>query len=106
MRGIIYCIKEKDKGYDSPIYIGSTKDFNMRKSENHVLPMIRQAKVDYPEYREILGEFEHGITEKLNDLKAYLAMVRTRGDLIDILSEIDTTKAESVALTDSERREA
>jgi hypothetical protein len=30
MRGIIYCIKEKDKGYDSPIYIGSTKDFKER----------------------------------------------------------------------------
>ena len=31
MRGIIYCIKQKETGYDSPIYIGSTKDFNMRK---------------------------------------------------------------------------
>jgi len=30
MRGIIYCIKEKDKGYDSPIYIGSTKNFTTR----------------------------------------------------------------------------
>ena len=31
MRGIIYCIKQKEKGYDSPIYIGSTKDFNKRE---------------------------------------------------------------------------
>jgi hypothetical protein len=31
MRGIIYCIKEKEKGYDSPIYIGSTKDFKRRE---------------------------------------------------------------------------
>jgi len=31
MRGIIYCIKQKGTGYDSPIYIGSTKDFYNRK---------------------------------------------------------------------------
>jgi len=30
MRGIIYCIKQKETGYDSPIYIGSTKDFHRR----------------------------------------------------------------------------
>jgi hypothetical protein len=34
MRGIIYCIKQKEKDYDSPIYIGSTKDFNMRKKSH------------------------------------------------------------------------
>ena len=31
MRGIIYCIKQKEKDYDSPIYIGSTNGFNNRK---------------------------------------------------------------------------
>ena len=30
MRGIIYCIKQKETGYDSPIYIGSTSNFNNR----------------------------------------------------------------------------
>ena len=34
MRGIIYCIKQKGTGYDSPIYIGSTKDFYNRKKEH------------------------------------------------------------------------
>jgi len=31
MRGIIYCIKQKETDFDSPIYIGSTKDFSNRK---------------------------------------------------------------------------
>ncbi len=34
MRGIIYCIKQKETGYDSPIYIGSTNHFDRRKM-NH-----------------------------------------------------------------------
>ena len=34
MTGIIYCIKQKEKGYDSPIYIGSTKDFHKRKIQH------------------------------------------------------------------------
>lgn len=34
MLGIIYCIKEKDKGYDSPVYIGSTTNFYNRKKEH------------------------------------------------------------------------
>ena len=37
MRGIIYCIKQKEKGYDSPINIGSTKDFNMRKGAHKTI---------------------------------------------------------------------
>jgi len=34
MRGIIYCIKQKGTGYDSPIYIGSTVNFYNRKRQH------------------------------------------------------------------------
>lgn len=75
------------------------------KGEHHVIPMIRKAQTDYPEYREILVELEDRITEKLDEVKAYLVKVRAIDRLIDVLSEVEIPEPEIALPTDSERRE-
>ncbi len=53
MRGIIYCIKQKETGYDSPIYIGSTKDFKKRK-------MCHKTNCNNPNSKEYnLNNYQH-----------------------------------------------
>jgi hypothetical protein len=100
MRGIIYCIKQKEKDYNSPIYIGSTKDFYKRKGthksncyntnrkhyniklyqyirENggwNTFEMLEIGVVDYETEEELKIEEQKWINDlggNLNDIKAY-----------------------------------
>ena len=95
MRGIIYCIKESGKGYDSPIYIGSTNDYYKRYIHHKSICNIKTIKlyqyirenggwdnfemleigvVDYETSEELRKEEQKWIEDlgaTLNDIRAY-----------------------------------
>ncbi len=102
MRGIIYCIKQKGTGFDSPIYIGSTKDFNNRKHSHKqscnnlndrqcnlkvykyiryngdwdMFEMIEIGVIDYETRKELIIEEQKWIEDlgsDLNEHRAYLS---------------------------------
>jgi len=79
---------------------------NIKKSEDFVVPMIKKAQIDYPEYREILDILEDRIRAKLDEVKVYLKQVRARDKLHEVFSITELAeRKEALLALDSERRE-
>jgi len=107
MRGIIYCIKQKEKGYDSPIYIGSTKHFDKRYNDHKSncnnpkskygniklyqyirengewdnFEMLEIGVIEYESYEELRKQEQMWIDDlgaTLNDVRAYRSIEYTK----------------------------
>jgi len=129
MRGIIYCIKEKEKGYDSPIYIGSTKDFNMRKGTHKTIchksdiklyqyirenggwdnfEMLEIGVVEYEKNEQLKIEEQKWIDDlgaTLNDIKAYITTEQRENEKEKFIKEYREKNIEKIYKVNKEYRE-